>query len=141
MSEYNNNSKKYCSQYSEDDQLMIILIDQGLSETGRTFIHWTFTRQPEYVDGGWLNIFPTTYLVNMETGKKLQMGFSLDIPVAPKFHFSRRVNEQIRFTLIFPKLPADWQTFTLIEKSERENSLVKFDIKRNKFGVYQVVVN
>jgi hypothetical protein len=51
------------------------------------------------------------------------------------------VNEQIRFTLIFPKLPADWQAFTLIEESERENPLVKFDIKRNKFGVYQVVVN
>jgi hypothetical protein len=141
MSEYNNNSKKYGSQYSEDDQLMINLIDQGLSETGRTFIHCTFTSQPEFVDGGWLNIFPTTYLVNRETSKKLQMEFALDIPVAPKCHFFRRVNEQIRFTLIFPKLPADWQTFTLIEESERENPLVKFDIKRNKFGVYQVIVN
>ena len=97
MSEYNNNSKKYSSQYPEDDQLMINLIDQGLSETGRTFIHCTFTSQPEYIDGGWLNIFP--------------------------------------------KLPADWQTFTLIEESERENPLVKFDIKRNKFGVFQVVMN
>jgi len=141
MSEYNNNSKKYGSQYSEDEQLMIDLIDQGLSETGRTFIHCTFTSQPEYVDGGWLNIFPTTYLVNRETGKKLQIEFSLDIPVAPKFHLSRRVKEQIRFTLIFPKLPSDWQTFTLIEESERENPLVKFDIKRNKFGVYKVVLN
>ena len=139
MSEYKN--KKYGSQYSEDDQLMINLIDQGLSETGRTFIHCTFTSQPEYVDGGWLNIFPTTYLVNRETGKKLQIEFSLDIPVAPKFHLSRRVKEQIRFTLIFPKLPSDWQTFTLIEESERENPLVKFDIKRNKFGVYKVVLN
>jgi hypothetical protein len=63
------------------------------------------------------------------------MEFSLDIPVAPKFHFSRRVKEQIRFTLIFPKLPTDSQTFNLIEESERENPLVKFDIKRNKFGV------
>jgi hypothetical protein len=139
MSEYNN--KKYDSQYSEDDQLMINLIDKVLSETNRTFIHCTFTSQPEYVDGGWLNIIPTTYLVNRETEKKLRMEFALDIPVAPKCQFFRRVNEQIRFTLIFPKLPADWQTFTLIEESERENPLVKFDIKRNKFGVYQVVVN
>ncbi len=98
---------------------MIILIDQGLSETGRTFMHCTFTSQPEYIDGGWLNIFPTTYLVNWETGKKVRMEFALDIPVAPKCHFFRRVNEQIRFTLIFPKLPADSQTFTLIEESER----------------------
>jgi hypothetical protein len=120
---------------------MIILIDQGLSETGRTFIHWTFTPQPEYVDGGWLNIFPTTYLVNREIGKKLRMEFALDIPVAPKCHFFRQVYEQIRFTLIFLKLPADWQTFTLIEESERENPLVKFDIKRNMFGVYQVKMN
>lgn len=139
MSAYNNNSKKYGSQYSEDDQLMINLIDQGLSETGRTFIHCTFTSQLEYIDGGWLNIFPTTYLVNRETGKKLRMEFALDIPVAPKCHFFKRVNEQIRFTLIFPKLPTDWQTFTLIEESDRENPLVKFDIKRNKFGVYKVV--
>ncbi len=130
MSEYYNNSKKYCSQYSENDQLMINLNDQGLSETGRTFIHCTFTSQPEYVDGGWLNIFSTTYLVNRETGKKLRMEFALDIPVAPKFHFFRRVNEQIRFTLIFPKLPADWQTFSLIEESERKNPLVNFDIKK-----------
>jgi hypothetical protein len=87
------------------------------------------------VDGGWLNIFPTTYLINRETGKMLRMEFASDIPVAPKCHFFPKVNEQIRFTLIFPKLPADWQTFTLIEESERENPLVKFDIKRNKFGV------
>jgi hypothetical protein len=98
---------------------MINLIDQGLSETGRAFIHCTFTSQPKYIDGGWLNIFPTTYLVNRETVKKLQMEFALDIPVAPKYHFFRRVSEQIRFTLIFPKLPADSQTFTLIEESER----------------------
>jgi hypothetical protein len=138
---YNNNSKKYGSQYSEDDQLIINLIDRGLSETGRTFIHCTFTSQPEYIDGGWLNIFPTTYLLNREKSKRLRMEFTLDIPVPPKYHFFMKVNEQIRFTLIFPKLPADWQTFTLIEESERENSLVKFDVKRNKFGVYQVVVN
>jgi len=119
---------------------MINLIDQGLSETGRTFIHCTFTSQPEYIDGGWLNIIPTTYLVNRETGKKLQMEFALEIPVAPKCHFFRKVNEQIRITLIFPKRPADCQTFTLIEESEREKYLVKFDIKRNKFGVYQVVM-
>jgi hypothetical protein len=141
MSEYNNNSKKYGSQYSEDYQLMINLNDQGLSETGRAFIQCTFTSQPEYLDGGWLNIFPTTYLVNRETGKKLQMEFALDIPVAPKCHFFKKMNEQIMFTLIFPKLPADWHTFTLIEESERENPLVKFDIKRNMFGVYQVKMN
>jgi hypothetical protein len=120
---------------------MINLIDHGLSETGRTFIHCTFTSQTEYVDGGWLNIFPTTYLVNREIGKKQRMEFALDIPVSPKCHFFRRLNEQIRFTLIFPKLPADWQTFTLIEESERENPLVNFDIKRNKFGVYNFEIN
>ena len=119
---------------------MINLINQGLSETRRTFIHCSITSQPEYIDGGWLNIFPTTDLVNRETGKKLQMEFALDIPVAPKCHFFRKVNEQIRFALIFPKLPTDWQTFTLIEESERENPLVKFDIKRNKLGVYDLIV-
>ncbi len=118
---------------------MIYLIHQGLSETGRAFIHCTFTSQPEYIDGGWLNIFPTTYLVNRESGKKLRMEFAFGFPVAPKYHFFRKVNEQIRFTLIIPKLPADWQTLTLIEESERENSLVKFDIKRNRFGVYKIV--
>lgn len=139
----NSNSRKGKKEnsYCEDLQLMLNLIDQALSEPARTIIYCTCTSQPEYINGGWINIYPTTYLWNRDTGKKIQMEFAIDIPVAPKCHFYNKVGEKKQFTLIFPKVPADWTSFTLVEDSERETKIAAFDIKRNKTGVYNIVIN
>ena len=124
--------------YTEEEQLLINLIDGGLADPARTILYCKYTSKKEYVNGGWVNIYPTTYLWNRETGDKLLMEFALDIPVAPKCHFFNNVGEIKQFTLIFPKVPSSWNSFTLVEHTNKEYGFVVYDIERNNLGVYRV---
>lgn len=103
-----------------------------------TIVHCTYYAKPKYVNGGWVTIWPTTYLVHPVTNERLQLQHALSVPVAPERHFFKRAGECKKFTLIFPQVPEDWTTFHLKEFCDSGSGFYVFDLPRNEQGIYRV---
>lgn len=110
------------------------------TEEAATYVHCTYTSTKKYINGGWVNIWPTTYLVNAENGDRIQLAHAVEIPVHPERHYFNRAGEQKNFVLIFPKLPSSWTCFHLIEYNEVSEAFTVRDIMRNDTGIYRVRV-
>jgi hypothetical protein len=106
-------------------------------EDGQTLIHCSYVSKEMYVNGGWVNIYPTTYLQS-DTGSMISMLDAQSIPLAPEKYYFTRCGQLKQFTLLFPKTPADWQTFDLIEKTNTGNGFVVKQIPVNDSGIYHV---
>lgn len=105
-------------------------------EQGQTIIHCTYTATDEYLEGGWVNISPTTFLVNPVTQETLQLQFAYHVPLAPDKHFFQQSGQRIRFLLIFPNLPKDWATFNFIEETDDGTSWKVTNIFREPQYIY-----
>lgn len=113
---------------------------QNVEEQGMTIIHCRYTSKTIYVNGGWVNIFKTCYLVN-PLGGKLQLLHSENIPVAPDRHFFQRKGQMKRFTLYFPSIPESWEVFDFMEDTGNgKTGFTVHGLKRNKIGVYEVTL-
>jgi hypothetical protein len=66
---------------------------------------------------------------------------AIDIPVSPLRHDFSNVGEKKTFTLIFPALPADWPTFTLLEIAGKSTGFKVKNIRRNDTGVYHLIIS
>lgn len=107
----------------------------GIEEKGFTIVHC------DYCNGryAWATIHATTYLLDPLTSEKVQLLHALNIPVAPQKHYFDRQNEQLNFTLIFPKLPPNWDVFNLVEVAGALSFHVP-GIPKNNAGVYRVKI-
>lgn len=108
------------------------------TEESQTIVHCNYVSPQKYPDGGWVNIFPSTYLSN---GKKmLPMIQALNIPLAPHIHVFKNPGELKRFTLVFPPLPKEWKSFTFLEICLGYDGFKVKDIKRNNSGIYEISI-
>lgn len=114
-------------------------IRESFQEESQTIVHCNYVSKRKYVNGGWVNIYPTTYLVHHN--EKLQLLHAENIPMAPQMHVFKRVGELKHFTLIFPSIPKDWETFSLVEKSDGQSGFIVSNIKRNNSGVYYIALH
>ena len=114
-------------------------IKEAFPEDGQTIVHCSYVSKNKYANGGWVNIYPTTYLVHQK--EKIQLLHADNIPMAPQIHAFKNAGELKHFTLIFPPVPNDWETFSLIEKSESHSGFIVANIKRNNSGVYEIIVH
>lgn len=67
---------------------------------------------------GWVSIDPCTYIYIPDRKQKLKMCDAINIAVAPlktEFHFQE---EELVFALIFPALPSNVRTFSIIESAD-----------------------
>ena len=122
--------------------ILIKNLTEDAQESGYTYLHCVYAAKQKYINGGWINIWPTTYLSG--SGKfldDLEMIQAVNIPVAPnKSHFAER-GQVKRFTLIFPAIPKDWKEFCLVEMVDDRNIGFKSrKIRRNETGIYNVFV-
>ena len=108
-----------------------------LPEEGQTLIHCSYVSKEMYVNGGWVNIHPTTFLQS-DSGACISMIDAQFIPLAPQKHYFTRCGQLKQFTLLFPKIPTDWQSFDLIEKTNIGNGFVVKHIPVNDSGIYHV---
>jgi hypothetical protein len=122
-----------------EESLLTELLSQT-KEEGATYVHCMYISPFEYVFGGWVNIWPTTFIVDAESGEKMQMSHAIGVPLNPSRHFFKRCGEQKWFTLIFPKMPKDWRQFHLIEYANGKESFQVKDIARNQTDVYKVTL-
>jgi len=107
---------------------------------GATIIHCYYESPEKYINGGWINISPTTYLLNKDTNSMLPMIQVQDIPLSPQKHYFSKVKEKKTFTLFFPLLPKSWQTFSMIELINSTDPIMVHDIQRNSSGVYHAKI-
>lgn len=113
-------------------------LNQSCRQEGQTIIHCRYVSKSMYINGGWVNIHPTTYLRNRSTGACLQLEYSEYIPVAPAKYYFSNSGELKNFTLYFPAVPDHWTEFDFVEQSGTEEGFVFRNISRNKTGVYSI---
>lgn len=111
---------------------------QQISPEGFTIVHCKYTSKEIYVNGGWVNIFPTTYL--FRDGFYLKLEHAENIPVAPEKFFFDKAGLCKAFTLYFPLIPKEWESFDLIEKTNTGEGFIHQNIIRNTSGVYQLSI-
>lgn len=111
-----------------------------LEEAGYTLLHCTYVAKSLYVNGGWVNIWPNTWLEQDTTGDRLTLLHALGIPLAPARYYFKAACQVKRFTLVFPQLPESWDYFTLKEQTDTGLGFVVSDIRRNGWGVYHVTL-
>lgn len=107
-------------------------------EAAHTLVHCTYVSKEIYVRGGWVNIWPTTYLEYESSGERLPMMHALVVPLAPAKHYFQSPGQVKRFTLVFPQVPKTWSSFMLKEYTATELGFVVHAITRNSLGVYHV---
>lgn len=105
-----------------------------------TTIHCRYQAKEKYVNGGWVNIWPTTFLINHEKNDSVKLIQVDNVPIAPEKHYFAHKGQFLIFTLFFPSLPESWSHFDLMEKTNDGTGFKVKRITRNRTGVYRVNV-
>ena len=121
------------------DNATIKKIRESFQEEAQTIVHCSYVPKGVYADGSWVNIYPTTYLVNNK--QKLPLVHAENIPMSPQMHIFNKPAELKQFILIFPSIPKDWESFSLLENCGDHEGFVVDNIKRNNSGVYQITLH
>ena len=111
-------------------------IYDALHEEGQTIVHCRYVSKTIYINGGWVNIHPTTFLVRED--ETLPLLHAENIPMAPGMHMFKRPGEIKHFTLIFPAIPKEWAAFSFIEECSSGGGFVVKNMTRNDSGVYNI---
>lgn len=109
-------------------------------EKAYTIVHCEYKAPKMYMNGGWINIWPSTYLWERDSDDHLRLLHAFNIPIAPEYHQFNKVGDIKRFTLIFPAIPKHWDRFSLKEIAGGHDGFHVFDIQRNTTGVYQIAL-
>ena len=115
-----------------------MLTSPEVSEERQTIVHCSYV--PMYMRADLIRIWPTTYLVDTESGAKTQLLHAFNICLAP---FWMRVPPQkiFQFTLIFGGLPKSCKRFNLEEQITEEGGFLVKNIARNDSDVYRVQIS
>ena len=99
------------------------------SNERQTIVHCTYN--PEAA----VRIWPSTFLIEKETGRRVKLITAFNISFAPEWTIAVNGNT---FTLIFEGLSKGCTSFDLMEIIPLPDPFVVRDIKRNKTDVYNV---
>jgi hypothetical protein len=121
----------------ENEMLWTSLAFEAQATEGQTMVHCKYVSQDKYENGGWVNIYKTTFLVNPDTKDMLPLAQAYNVPVSPARHYFKQAGQLKQFTLLFPQVPRHWKRFHLLEVAEK-GGFRATDITRNDSGVYHV---
>lgn len=107
----------------------------------QTVVHCKITAYEMIQHGGWANISPNTYLINQLSNDRLKLIYSENIPYTPHRYFFKNQKDCLYFTLIFPKIPNSWTSFSLYEETSLGCGFFMGEIPKNKSGVYRILLN
>ena len=82
-----------------------------------------------------LRIWPTTYLICNQTGKRAQLVYTENVGKYPHWKW---LNANERFLMVFEALPDECSSFDLYEDIPEPDEFHIKDIVRNKTGVYDI---
>ncbi len=122
----------------ENAMLWTALAFQAQASEAQTLIHCRYVSQKKYLNGGWMNIYKTTYLVNVDTKDMLKLVQAYNVPFSPARHYFKQAGQLKQFTLLFPQIPRHWKRFHLLEVADAGGGFRVSDITRNESGVYHI---
>ncbi len=102
------------------------------SKERQTIIHCTY--KPEMA----VRIWPSTFLIEKESGRKAKLLTAFNISFAPEWTFATNGN---KFTLIFEGLSKECAQFDLMEIIPLPDPFVVRNIARNQSDVYHINVD
>jgi hypothetical protein len=102
-----------------------------VSKERQTIVHCVYN--PEAA----VRVWPTTFLVEKETGRRAKLITAFNISFAPTWTFGNKNNQ---FTLVFEGLSKGCTMFDLVEDIPLPDPFVVKNIPRNKTDVYTVNV-
>jgi hypothetical protein len=105
---------------------------------GQTVIHCKYVSKEKYANGGWVNIYDTTFLVNPDTRDMLRLVQAYNVPISPEKYYFKQVRQLKKFTLVFPNVHKHWKHFNLLEITGKGGGFHVTDIVRNESGVYNI---
>ena len=121
-----------------NEMLWTALALEAQQAEAQTLIHCSYVSQDKYKNGGWVNIYKSTFLVNPDTKDMLALAQAYNVPVSPARHYFKEAGQLKQFTLLFPQVPKHWRRFHLLEVADKGGGFRVTDITRNDRGVYQV---
>lgn len=101
------------SEYVPNDHLGIEKISL---EDDVTRIDFVYIAPQKYLNGGWIQIHPGSYIRPVNSEVRYKMIQAIAIPIAPTKYLFKRSGEVLRFTLLFPALPKSVKHIDIIEK-------------------------
>lgn len=114
------NLPSYKANHGRPHLLRIILADKY---TRIDFGHQT---DSYYTRGGWVNIYPETFIRIKGADEKYAMIRAENIPVKPGKHHYKSTVDNLHFSLYFPPLPDRTITFDLIEEEPDTPTLFNY---------------
>lgn len=102
------------------------------SKERQTIVHCT------YDPGSAVRVWPSTYLIEKETGRRVKLITAFNITFAPEWTFGA---DNSRFTLVFGGLSKKCSMFDLVEDIPLPDPFVVKNIPRNKTDVYEVSIS
>ena len=102
------------------------------SKERQTIVHCTYDPTSA------VRVWPTTFLIEKETGRKVKLITAFNITFAPEWTIGMENN---RFTLIFGGLSRGCKIFDLVEEIPLPDPFVVKNIRRNKTDVYEVRIS
>lgn len=123
------------------DQNEVVDLNILREEEAMTIVHCSYFAKHYYENGGWLSIWPTTYLVHQATNERLELLHVVNAPLSPRKHYFKQKGERLNFSLLFGQLPAHWGQFDLIEQAGDGAGFQFHGIQRNSTGVYRITVD
>jgi hypothetical protein len=95
-----------------------------------------------YQAGWWCQIDKDTFIRPLGTPTRLTLVKAVNIPIAPKMHFYRSINDYLCYTLYFPALPPNTKAIDIIEKDVYGGSWFNFyNVSLERIKTERLVVN
>ena len=123
------------------DERTLKQLKRNVEEPAVTIVHCSYICSKEYENGGWVNIWPTTYLKHERTGILLPLLHAVGIPVGPDLHRFTNPGETIRFILIFPGVPNTWKRFSFLENIGGNTRFMVHDLKKEPGNIYHIMLS
>jgi len=101
--------------YKNSDSASVLSIFQD-EDNNLTRIDFIVYPSKKYHSGWWCRIEPNTFIRPVGTSTRLTMVKAINIPVSPKMHFYRSINDCLCYTLLFPALPPNTNAIDIIER-------------------------
>ena len=98
---------------SHDTKLKIMRIELDDNLTRIDFVYYP---PGYYVNGGWVQIDPASFIRPAGTSTRLTLVKALGIPYAPSKHHFKTNKDVLYYTLYFPPLPDNVTEIDIIEK-------------------------
>ena len=103
-------------------------------EEGMLRIDFIYTASNNYINGGWVQISPFTYVRCSSTGSRYQMINAVNIPLSPLKHYFRHQGEQLAYSLFFERPAAGTVCIDIIEGVGPGHNWFNF------YGVYLQII-